>query len=246
MKIINYLPLIAGIWASLNGLLHNIAVWRNHKGEYDRDLLRLLMDGLILWIVGTTFLFCFWQIKKGQNDNWYLIAITSLSLITYSIMILPFFKSKAFIAICIFLLLTSIFAIFKTINLKNNKINMIKIEVLTKYFESWNEKNETIRHELLQNSFSEAGNYLDPHIPKPVESRNAMNEIIRTFQSRLPHKLTQNSEPEFHNSIFRIQWKMENNGNILSYGTFVGEFDEDNKICRVFCFIDKFIGVSEK
>jgi hypothetical protein len=119
---------------------------------------------------------------------------------------------------------------------------MDKQEILNKYFSSWNEKDESKRIELLRNSFSENGIYIDPHIPKPVSNIIEMNTIIATFQSRLSHKLIKNSEPEFHNSIFRIQWKMDNSGSVLSFGTFIGEFDETNKLSRIFCFIDKFIG----
>jgi hypothetical protein len=119
---------------------------------------------------------------------------------------------------------------------------MDKKAIINQYINSWNEKDELKRREILKISFTENGIYLDPHIPKPVSNVEDMNEIIKTFQSRLPHKLVKNSEPEFHNSIFRMQWKMDNEGSVLSYGTFVGEFDETNKITRIFCFIDKFIG----
>jgi hypothetical protein len=120
---------------------------------------------------------------------------------------------------------------------------MGKIEIINQYFDTWNEKDNSKRAVKLSLCFSENGIYLDPHIPTPVSNIEEMNAIISTFQSRLPHKLVKNSEPEFHNSIFRIQWKMDNEGAILSYGTFVGEFDFDGKIARVFCFIDKFIGM---
>jgi hypothetical protein len=76
----------------------------------------------------------------------------------------------------------------------------------------------------------------------PVSNIEEMNAIISTFQSRLPHKLVINSEPEFHNSIFRTKWKMDNEGAGFSYGTFVGEFNADGKIARVFCFIDVIVG----
>jgi hypothetical protein len=120
---------------------------------------------------------------------------------------------------------------------------MQKIEIIEAYINAWNEKEVEKRKQLLKISFAKNGIYLDPHIPKPVSNLSEMEEIIKTFQLRLPHKLVKNSEPEFHNSIFRMQWKMDNEGSVLSYGTFVGEFDEASKINRVYCFIDKFIGL---
>ncbi|MGL4632511.1 MAG: hypothetical protein ACRCVT_15015 [Leadbetterella sp.] len=119
---------------------------------------------------------------------------------------------------------------------------MNREKIIAEYFNSWNEKDEMKRKEILEASFTKNGIYLDPHIPKPVSNIDEMNEIIKTFHSRLPHKLVMNSEPEFHNTIFRIQWRMDNEGKVLSYGTFVGEFASENKISRIFCFIDKFVG----
>jgi hypothetical protein len=119
---------------------------------------------------------------------------------------------------------------------------MEKEEIINQYINAWNEKNQTKRLEQLATCFAENGIYLDPHIPKPVSNIAEMEAIISTFQSRLPHKLVKNSQPEFHNSVFRMQWKMDNNGSVLSYGTFVGEFDETGKICRVYAFIDEFLG----
>jgi hypothetical protein len=244
MKIIDYVPLLAGIWALANGILHNIAVWVKHKTPYDRDLQRLLMDGLILSMIGAIYLIAFFNIKSGYQKAWWYVISASFSLLTYSIIILPFFKSKAFVGIALFLCLISIFGI--KANAQNNSIKnnltMDKTEIINQYINSWNERGELKRMELLKICFAEKGIYLDPHIPKPVSNLAEMNEMIKTFQTRLPHKLLKNSEPEFHNSIFRMQWKMDNNGSVLSYGTFVGEFDNTNKICRVYCFIDKFIG----
>jgi hypothetical protein len=119
---------------------------------------------------------------------------------------------------------------------------MKKEEIINLYIDAWNEKNQAKRIEQLAISFAENGIYIDPHIPKPVSNIREMEGIISTFQGRLPHKLVKNSEPEFHNSVFRMQWKMDNNGSVLSYGTFVGEFGEEGKVCRLFCFIDAFVG----
>ncbi|MGL4632510.1 MAG: hypothetical protein ACRCVT_15010 [Leadbetterella sp.] len=108
MKWLNFMPLIVGIWGILNGILHTCAVWKNHKGNYDRELLRLLMDGLLLWTVGIVFIIGFWLLRKEINEVWWFLIAVSFSLIFYSIMILPFFKSKAFIGIAVAIFLLSI------------------------------------------------------------------------------------------------------------------------------------------
>src|SRR5438552_67552 len=55
-QMITYLPIITisiGAWMVLNGVLHDIAVLRSEHGkQYDRNLLRLLMDGHILITCG--------------------------------------------------------------------------------------------------------------------------------------------------------------------------------------------------
>jgi hypothetical protein len=239
MRWLNFIPLLVGIWGTINGILHNYAVWKNHEGNYDRELLRLLMDWLLLWTVGIVFIIGFWLIRKGISEVWWLLIAVAFSLTLFSVMILPFFKSKAFVGLAITILLLSISG--KLFSQTKNINNMTKEKVIIEYFNSWNEKDELKRKVLLESSFAKNGIYLDPHIPKPVSNIEEMNQIIMTFHSRLPHKLVKNSEPEFHNSIFRIQWKMDDDGSILSYGTFVGEFDEANRINRVYCFIDKFL-----
>jgi hypothetical protein len=119
---------------------------------------------------------------------------------------------------------------------------MNRPETINLYFESWNERDENKRLTLLNECFSENGQYADPHIPKPVENLKEMNEIIKIFQSRLPHKLLKISESEINHSAFRIRWEMKNVEHILSNGTFVGEFDASGKIARIYCFIDQFFG----
>ncbi|WP_167343098.1 hypothetical protein [Nonlabens sp. SY33080] len=117
--------------------------------------------------------------------------------------------------------------------------NTNKLEILNKYIEAWNVSSDGERQELLDSSFSANGRYIDPHIPAPVASLEEMKEIIITFRSRLPHHLKMVDEPEFHNYAFRMKWKMEHEGQVLSTGIFVGEYDSQNKINNVICFIDK-------
>jgi hypothetical protein len=59
---------------------------------------------------------------------------------------------------------------------------MDKKAIINQYINSWNEKDELKRREILKISFTENGIYLDPHIPKPVSNVEDMNEIIKTFQ----------------------------------------------------------------
>jgi hypothetical protein len=93
----NFLPImtiVTGLWLLVNGILHDIFVLRSEHGrEYNRDLLRLLMDGHILITCGIVLLFCY----KGivQHQPWaYWVAITVCgSILVYCVMIFPFLKS---------------------------------------------------------------------------------------------------------------------------------------------------------
>ena len=109
---------------------------------------------------------------------------------------------------------------------------------LNDYIKAWNTSDPIERRSLLEESFDKQGRYVDPHIPAPVTNLDQMEEIIKTFRSRLPHKLYAVQRPELHNYAFRLKWKMEDNGTLLSKGTFVGEFNSDDKISNLICFLD--------
>ena len=50
--------LVASVWYFGNGLLHDAFVLTKHKGKYDRELLRLLMDGHVLMLSGAVVFVC--------------------------------------------------------------------------------------------------------------------------------------------------------------------------------------------
>lgn len=86
--------IIAGIWNLANGLLHDIFVLRSpHARQYDRTLLRLLMDGHILMTCGTILLLSSNGVRSGYNYAFYISITTLASIIIYCFMIFPFLKS---------------------------------------------------------------------------------------------------------------------------------------------------------
>jgi len=96
-KILAYTPHIlfcAGIWYLVNGILHDIFVLlSDHGKKYDRDLLRLLMDGHVLIIGGAILMICFNGLKAGHVFAWYVCLVICLSMVVYVGMIWPFLKS---------------------------------------------------------------------------------------------------------------------------------------------------------
>ena len=90
----------AGLWSVVNGILHDIFVLRSEYGKkYDRELLRLLMDGHVLITCGAIQAFSFTGIEKQDNSGYIMAGIASLSLLIYCAMIWKFLKSVATIPI---------------------------------------------------------------------------------------------------------------------------------------------------
>jgi hypothetical protein len=105
-KIIHQIPLIslcAGGWAVVNGMLHDVFVLKKYK-VYDRELLRLLMDGHILITCGALQMIAYKGLQQNADLAYYVTAAATISLLVYCAMIFPFLKSIATITINLILL----------------------------------------------------------------------------------------------------------------------------------------------
>ena len=91
--------LVAGIWAIANGVLHDAFVLGQHKGAYDRELLRLLMDGHVLITCGAVYIVSFFLLRQGNSLGAWLCIVSAASLVVYCAMIFPFLKSFGTLAI---------------------------------------------------------------------------------------------------------------------------------------------------
>lgn len=86
----SWMLLIAAIWCFVNGLLHDIFILKNHTGPYNRDLLRLLMDGHVLLLSGIIYFVCF---LFPSHPSTIISLVIAVFMIIYCIMIFPFLKS---------------------------------------------------------------------------------------------------------------------------------------------------------
>ena len=94
MKFLPLAALCLGGWMILNGVLHDIFVLASDHGKkYDRDLLRLLLDGHILITCGAMQMISYIGLKDNQPWSYYLAGAACLSLLIYLAMIFPFLKS---------------------------------------------------------------------------------------------------------------------------------------------------------
>jgi len=86
--------LVAGGWNLANGILHDVFVLRSEHGrQYDRNLLRLLMDGHILITCGSILLLVSVGVRSGDQYAYGVGVATLISMIVYCFMIFPFLKS---------------------------------------------------------------------------------------------------------------------------------------------------------
>jgi len=111
--------LIASVWYFGNGILHDVFVLIKHKGKYDRELLRLLMDGHVLMLSGVV-VFVSWLMLLNKIQSGALISIIIAAfMLLYCLMIFPFLKSFGTMAISIMLIIVSIKALYSFPNIYN-------------------------------------------------------------------------------------------------------------------------------
>lgn len=111
--------IIASVWYFGNGILHSAAVLLQHKGKYDRELLRLLMDGHILILSGAVVFMCWLMMLSKIQCGGVISIIVAVFMLLYCLMIFPFLKSYATMAISLFLVIASVKAIYSFPNIYN-------------------------------------------------------------------------------------------------------------------------------
>lgn len=115
--------LIASLWYFGNGILHDAFVLIRHKGKYDRELLRLLMDGHVLMLSGAVVFVCYLMLLNKIQCGGLISIIVASFMLLYCMMIFPFLKSFGTMAISILLIAASI----KAMNVFPNIYNIMQI-----------------------------------------------------------------------------------------------------------------------
>lgn len=111
--------LAASLWYFTNGLLHSVTVLVQHKGKYDRELLRLLMDGHLLMLSGAVVFMCWLMMLSKIQCGGVISIIVAGFMLLYCVMIFPFLKSFGTIAISFMLIIVGIKAINDFPNIYN-------------------------------------------------------------------------------------------------------------------------------
>ena len=100
--------LISALWYFVNGILHDIFVIARHKGKYDRELLRLLMDGHVLIMSGAIVFVCYLMMLNKIQYGSVINIIVAAGMLIYCFMIFPFLKSFVTMAISVMLIVVSV------------------------------------------------------------------------------------------------------------------------------------------
>ncbi|MEM9568042.1 MAG: nuclear transport factor 2 family protein [Cyanobacteria bacterium P01_E01_bin.34] len=107
------------------------------------------------------------------------------------------------------------------------------------YLEAWNAGSSQDRHNLLERCLTTDVVYIDPHAPEVIQGIEAMEAMIETFRARFDHKLIAEGAIDAHHDVFRLQWRLQQDGGgILSHGLMVGEVDDSGIITRIVQFVD--------
>jgi hypothetical protein len=110
-SILPWLVFAVGAWCVLMGVLHDIFILAGgHGKKYDRNLLRLLMDGHILITVGAMMMVAFTGLKTQETWAMTIAIIGAVSLIVYVAMIWPFLKSAGTLTFSLAVLVATLIA----------------------------------------------------------------------------------------------------------------------------------------
>jgi hypothetical protein len=103
--------MVASLQYAGNGILHDAFILTKHKGPYNRELLRLLMDGHVLILSGAVLFVCWLMMLNKIQCGAVISIIVAGFMLLYCGMIFPFLKSIGTIIISIILIIAAIKAI---------------------------------------------------------------------------------------------------------------------------------------
>ena len=99
--------LVGSLFYFANGLLHDIFVLIKHKDGYNRELLRLMMDGHVLMLSGAVLFVCYLMLLSKIQCAVPIGIIVAGFMLIYCAMIFPFLKSFGTIIISVMVIIVS-------------------------------------------------------------------------------------------------------------------------------------------
>lgn len=111
-KTLSYYIFFVSLWCIANGLLHDIFVLRQRR-PFDKELIRLLLDGHILIFAGIFFMISFRGIGRGEPWAFYVAMASCIFILGYCALIFKILPSVMTILIHLAALAWLLFAFFK-------------------------------------------------------------------------------------------------------------------------------------
>ena len=112
-------------------------------------------------------------------------------------------------------------------------------ETITRYLACWNETDAARRQQLVSQTWSENGNYIDAH--RKSHGHQSIDAMIRAAQEQFPgYRLTLRSGIETHNDVVRFSWAAGGSADAPLYiaGTDFAVMAPDGRLVSVAGFTD--------
>jgi hypothetical protein len=100
---LHYFIAFAGIWMLGNGILHDLFILREGR-PFEKELIRLLIDGHILIFSGILYLICYSGIQGNEALAYLVSMVVSIFLLGYCGLILKMLPAIGIIVINVMVL----------------------------------------------------------------------------------------------------------------------------------------------
>lgn len=110
-------------------------------------------------------------------------------------------------------------------------------EVVDRYIASWNETDPARRRELIERTWTEDGQYLDPLLAG--EGQEGINAMIEAVQARFPgYRFRRTSEIDAHHDRVRFSWELGPDGDAALAGGLDFGVIADGRLRSITGFLD--------
>jgi hypothetical protein len=100
----------AGVWITGNGVLHDIFILLQRR-PYEKELIRLLIDGHILIFAGVLFMLCFKPLQENSTFALLVCILNAIFILGYCALIFKMLPAIGIILISLIVLILSIKAL---------------------------------------------------------------------------------------------------------------------------------------
>lgn len=107
----HWLAGFVGIWTAGNGLLHDIFILAQRR-PFERDLIRLLIDGHILIFAGILYLICFKALQQGSTLALWICIADSIFLLGYCALIFKLIPAVGIAALNLLILIIALIKLY--------------------------------------------------------------------------------------------------------------------------------------